>query len=165
MSRAKVIEREVLRSWLLDLPQPDASAPAEATTIPVLPTPAKVAVVDVRDDDHVGGHVKSSLHVPSSSFADNLPELHEKLKHHNAVVFHCALSQQRGPNAASMYLRYKELVEPSDTGDNLKAETLDVQQQQQQVYVLGGGFTGWQQDYGKDDRLTEAYDEQLWKFY
>jgi Cdc25 family phosphatase len=34
----------------------------------------------------------------------------------------------------------------------------------QKVYVLDGGFVEWQEKYGKDKRLTEAYVEEIWKY-
>jgi rhodanese-related sulfurtransferase len=59
-----------------------------------------VAVVDVRDDDHEGGHIKGCIHSPSTSFLSGVDQLREKLKDTPVVVFHCALSQVRGPKAA-----------------------------------------------------------------
>ena len=67
-----------------------------------------VAVIDVRDGDHVGGHICNSTHVPSSSLDHRIPELVRKLADKRIVVFHCALSQQRGPSAALRYLRERE---------------------------------------------------------
>ncbi|KAL8941700.1 MAG: hypothetical protein Q9216_002073, partial [Gyalolechia sp. 2 TL-2023] len=61
---------------------------------------ATLAIIDVRDSDHAGGHIRSSLHVPSSTLDHRLPELVRTLKCKEKVVFHCALSQQRGPGAA-----------------------------------------------------------------
>ncbi len=70
-------------------------------------TAPTIAIVDVRDADHVGGHISSSMHVPSSSLDYRIPELIRKLADKQIVVFHCALSQQRGPSAALRYLREK----------------------------------------------------------
>lgn len=67
-----------------------------------------LAIIDVRDADHVGGHIAGSTHVPSSSLDYRIPELIRKLAEKDIVVFHCALSQQRGPSAALRYLREKE---------------------------------------------------------
>ncbi|KAG9238942.1 hypothetical protein BJ875DRAFT_449460 [Amylocarpus encephaloides] len=67
-----------------------------------------VAVVDVRDDDHIGGHIRSSLHVPSSTHSHALPSLVHRLRSKPVVVFHCALSQQRGPKAALQYIRERQ---------------------------------------------------------
>ncbi|BAE65125.1 Rhodanese-like domain-containing protein [Aspergillus flavus] len=116
-------------------------------------TPSKLAIVDVRDSDHVGGHIFSSTWVPSSSLDVRLPELIRTLKDKEKVVFHCALSQQRGPSAALRYARERERV-------------LGVEEsQKQEVYVLEGGFVQWQEKYGKDTRLTEAYVEDIWQEY
>lgn len=70
------------------------------------------------------------------------------------VVFHCALSQQRGPGAALKYLRAREKMLP----------TLEKREdgKEQQVFVLDKGFVGWQEVYGTDERLTEGYRKELW---
>ncbi|KAL4889377.1 Rhodanese-like domain-containing protein [Aspergillus ambiguus] len=116
-------------------------------------TPSKLAIIDVRDSDHVGGHIYSSTWVPSSSLDVRLPELIRTLQDKEKVVFHCALSQQRGPSAALRYARERERV--------LGPE----ESQKQEVYVLEGGFVQWQEKYGKDVRLTEAYAEDIWREY
>lgn len=115
--------------------------------------PANVAVIDVRDDDHVGGHVKGSINVPSSQLDYRLPELVRKLKDKDKVVFHCALSQVRGPKAAMNYLKERRRLLQ---GDEEKGEATEEQEaelqsegkkQAQQVFVLDGGFVKWQEKY------------------
>jgi Cdc25 family phosphatase len=32
----------------------------------------------------------------------------------------------------------------------------------QEVYVLDQGFSGWQDVFGEDERLTEGYSKELW---
>lgn len=82
-----------------------------------------------------------------------MPELLRTLKDKEKVVFHCALSQQRGPSAALRYARERE-------------RTLSPEEcQKQEVYVLEGGFVQWQEKYGKDEQLTEAYVEDIWQEY
>lgn len=82
-----------------------------------------------------------------------MPELVRTLKDKEKVVFHCALSQQRGPSAALRYARERE-------------RTLgEEESKKQEVYVLEGGFVRWQEKYGKDTRLTEAYVEDIWQEY
>ncbi|KAF5858226.1 hypothetical protein ETB97_004680 [Aspergillus alliaceus] len=115
--------------------------------------PSNLAIIDVRDSDHIGGHIHTSTWVPSSSLDVRLPELIRTLKDKEKVVFHCALSQQRGPSAALRYARERERL-------------LGVEEsQKQKVYVLEGGFVQWQEKYGKDTRLTEAYVEDIWREY
>lgn len=82
-----------------------------------------------------------------------MPELIRTLKDKKTVVFHCALSQQRGPSAALRYARERE--------NALGAE----ENQKQQVFVLEGGFVEWQQKYGNDTKLTEAYAADIWEEY
>ncbi|KAI0888554.1 Rhodanese-like protein [Annulohypoxylon maeteangense] len=122
---------------------------------------APVAIVDVRDDDHIGGHIKSSLHFPSVSLDATMPTLLRKLADKEVVVFHCALSQQRGPSAALRYLREKEATAIKKPA----AKEVDGESEisKQQVYVLDKGFVGWQEIYGPDERLTEGYRKEIWE--
>jgi Cdc25 family phosphatase len=159
--------------------------------------PASLAIIDVRDDgispfsqtlhasthfteiranltilvDYIGGHIKHSTHVPSSTLAHKIPELVRKLKDKETVIFHCALSQMRGPGAALRYLRERErLLGPAQkeeqaaaVKDEAGAETETPEVKEQKVYVLDDGFVGWVQKYGEDVRLTEGYRKELWK--
>ncbi|EPE06493.1 phosphoprotein phosphatase-like protein [Ophiostoma piceae UAMH 11346] len=115
----------------------------------------KLAIVDVRDDDHIGGHIKGSLHYPSGNLDVTLPTLVRKVQDSGAeaVVFHCALSQQRGPSAA---LQYAREIGKSNT------PVVDISVQPQ-VYVLDQGFVGWQEIHGEDERLTENFRREIWR--
>ncbi|KAI5854245.1 Rhodanese-like domain-containing protein [Tricharina praecox] len=136
------------------------------------PTEEKLAVIDVRDSDHIGGHIKSSRHVPSGTLNYTAPELVRTLQGAEKVVFHCALSQERGPSAAIKYIRERErLMGPEsvakealwiDDGEPAERDGKGAVLRQQ-VYVLDGGFVRWQQEYGTDERLTENYNKQLWE--
>ena len=111
--------------------------------------------------DYIGGHIRGCTNVPSPSLDYRLPELVRSLKDKETVVFHCALSQQRGPGAALRYLRERErlgLLEGEDDGageegvkKGVEGETEDVDEAkkekkvQQKVYVLDGGFVKWQE--------------------
>lgn len=174
------------------------------------PDASKVAVIDVRDDDHVGGHINSSTHVPSSSLDHRVPEIVRTMAGKEIVVFHCALSQQRGPTAALRYMREREskmkegkmdketgppgiginngslqkISSPASKEQDVKGEIEKVldspesgiktgsilkapspESKEQEVYVLDKGFVGWQEKYGKDERLTEAYAADIWIDY
>ncbi|KAG9252663.1 Rhodanese-like domain-containing protein [Emericellopsis atlantica] len=111
------------------------------------------AVVDVRDDDYLGGHIKSSLNIPSHTLDAAMPTLVRRLADKKTVVFHCMLSQQRGPSAALKYLRERDGV--------LKTLGLKAAEDQE-VFVLDLGFSGWQDAFGEDERLTEGYRKELW---
>ncbi|KAJ5281675.1 Rhodanese-like protein [Penicillium angulare] len=132
---------------------PRINRDALAATLQAGTTPAKLAIIDVRDSDHIGGHISVSTWVPSSSLDVRMPELVRTLKDTEKVVFHCALSQQRGPSAALQYARERERTFGADEG------------RKQEVCILEGGFVKWQEKYGKDDALTLAYVEDIWQEY
>jgi Cdc25 family phosphatase len=100
-----------------------------------------------------------------------LPTLVRQLRDKKTVVFHCALSQQRGPGAALRYIRERERVTASDSqagAGNAQPDERQVSGTQdgpveQKVYVLDRGFVGWQEAYGEDERLTEGYRKDLWQ--
>ncbi|KAL5600899.1 hypothetical protein BROUX41_005737 [Berkeleyomyces rouxiae] len=108
---------------------------------------APFAVVDVRDTDYIGGHIKGCINIPFHSFELMLPSLIQRLASKKTVIFHCALSQQRGPSAALKYIR--ELERLGNAG-------------QCSVLLLTGGFSAWQTTYGKDSTLTEDYSADIW---
>ncbi|CAK7268036.1 Cdc25 phosphatase Ibp1 [Sporothrix epigloea] len=115
-----------------------------------------LAIIDVRDGDYIGGHIRGSLHYGYSTFTAMLPELLRRLQNVHTVVFHCALSQQRGPNAAYMYLR--EVATQQARGRAGVAPLVP-----QTVYLLEGGFSNWQMMYGREPTLTEGYRPELWR--
>lgn len=84
-----------------------------------------------------------------------MPELLRTLKDTEKVVFHCALSQQRGPSAALRYARERARVFGEGEGEEDGAD-------RQEVYVLDGGFVKWQEAFGSDERLTEGWVEDIW---
>ncbi|SCU79143.1 LAFA_0B01046g1_1 [Lachancea sp. 'fantastica'] len=112
-------------------------------------------IIDVRGSDHVGGHIKGSFNVPYRQIRDDedkCRELRDRLRSAAAgssvvnCVFHCALSQQRGPSAAMKFLR--------QLGDDDLSKF--------KIYVLRGGFNHWQSLYGEDQSVTESYQKDLW---
>lgn len=117
--------------------------------------PGKFAIVDVRESDYIGGHIKGSLHYSAGSLNETLPDLKRKLREKDVdnVIFHCALSQVRGPRSALTFLR--------SIGEN---ELADPFYQKLQVSVLKGGFTKWQELYGEDPEATEDFDKEIWSF-
>lgn len=89
-------------------------------------SPESLAIIDVRDDDHYGGHILGSKNYPSHKLADNLPGIIEQTKDKKRIVFHCSLSQQRGPKASRMFAEARRLI-----GDK--------EQTGPEVYILEGG--------------------------
>jgi Cdc25 family phosphatase len=95
-----------------------------------------------------------------------MPTLLRKLEDKDTVIFHCALSQQRGPGAALKYLREREAaaaaaVQKSGGQAQQAMEAQDTRKQT--VYILDRGFVGWQETYALDERLTSKYSKELWQ--
>ena len=102
-----------------------------------------VTVIDVRDDDYIGGHILGSRHVPVGTHDYKMPELVRTLRDQDVVVFHCTLSQQRGPGSALRYLRERKgMVDAGTVPARKDGEKVEAAQQ---VRVLDGGFSKWQQ--------------------
>ncbi|KAH3899400.1 phosphatase YCH1 SCDLUD_004843 [Saccharomycodes ludwigii] len=131
-------------------------------------------VIDVRGSDHIGGHIINSWNYPykklkeyeydnnsvylkqlKTNLLKKLKEFKEKEQNLGDnvndikinCVFHCALSQQRGPSSAMMFLR------------SLGDADLD----KFRILILRGGFNNWQSVYGLDSNLTQDYEPSLWK--
>ncbi|KAH7379638.1 Rhodanese-like domain-containing protein [Pyrenochaeta sp. MPI-SDFR-AT-0127] len=168
LSDLQFISREELAQ---DIQKAQSSSPSSSL-------PPSLAVVDVRDSDHIGGHIRGSTWLPSNELDYKTPELVRTLRDKDVVVFHCALSQQRGPSAALRYLREKQRLDPGSgveskrevkEGEGEVQKEADVGAEQrakkkQKVYVLRGGFTEWQEKYGADERLTEGWQKDIWEF-
>lgn len=132
-SDLKFLAPEVLRSWLANGPS----------------TSKKLMIVDVRDDDFQGGHIRDCFHILSQEFDSYLPQLQETLltKNYSDIVFHCALSQVRGPKATLKYLRALDSL-PEE--DSRRLEQIN-------VWVLQGGYQGWHRLYGNDNKVTVRF--------
>ncbi|GLT56689.1 hypothetical protein SLA2020_297150 [Shorea laevis] len=90
-----------------------------------------IAIIDVRDDERsYDGHIAGSLHYASGTFTDKISDLIQDVKGQDTLVFHCALSQVRGPTCARRFTSYLEEMK-EDTG--IKS-----------VLVLERGFNGWE---------------------
>lgn len=86
-------------------------------------------IIDVRDEDFAGGHIRSAENIPVDNFQDDddVDELVRKYQDTSRLVFHCMLSQVRGPFCAKRFL-------------SRMAVTLDGAEKVPAVYVLTGGY-------------------------
>ena len=128
MTTPRVISASTLRGWMDTRPD-------------------SIAIVDVRDDDRIGGHIRGSINVPASKFYGAVAKLQTALNGRTKVIFHCQLSQQRGPSCANVYTR------------QLAAKGI----RNQEVFVLQGGFNEWARAYGRDQRYTEKFCPDLYR--
>ena len=138
--------------------------PHNRLCIDFLPFPGKLTHDLYVRIDYIGGHIKGAQNYPSHTLDATFPTLIRNLQDKQVVVFHCALSQQRGPGAALRYIREREKVLAKAKKTASAAES-DEQKPvvDQTVYVLDRGFVGWQEVYGTDERLTEGYRKELWE--
>lgn len=65
------------------------------------------------------------------------------LKDKDVVVFHCTLSQQRGPSSALRYLRERDRL--AGKGEVEARQDGGKVEEKQEVAVLEGGFVKWQE--------------------
>ncbi|PPQ75554.1 hypothetical protein CVT24_013246 [Panaeolus cyanescens] len=96
-------------------------------------------VIDVRGDDHAGGHVRGSDNWPAKPFYDDLPQFYEKYQNTPQVIFYCNRSNGRGPRSAAWYQDYVD----AHGGKNSKA------------YVLKGGIKNWLEKYEGQEDLVD----------
>lgn len=65
-----------------------------ATQLVSMASDARVAIVDVRDEERgYDGHIAGSHHYASDTFAERMPELAQATGAKETLVFHCALSK------------------------------------------------------------------------
>ncbi|CAK9145986.1 unnamed protein product [Ilex paraguariensis] len=90
-----------------------------------------IAVIDVRDDERsYDGHIAGSLHFASDTFSDKMPSLIQAVQGKDTIVFHCALSQVRGPKCARRFSEYlTEMKEHAGIKN---------------IMVLERGYNGWE---------------------
>lgn len=114
---------------------------------------AKTLVVDVRDEDFVGGNVKGGVNYPSEEFLDSLDEVAKAAEGKEVVVFHCMQSQQRGPKCARIFSEH--LAKNGATTTFVG-----------QVVILESGFGGWARYVSRLDQETrEKVKEHLIEKY
>ncbi|KAF8157807.1 S-adenosyl-L-methionine-dependent methyltransferase [Crassisporium funariophilum] len=97
------------------------------------------AVIDVRRNDHAGGHVRGSHNWPAQTFYDDLPVFFEKFRNTPRVIFYCQSSQGRGPRCAGWYQDFL------DTNGDHKSMS----------YTLKGGVKNWLTRYSGEQDLSD----------
>lgn len=157
VANIKYVARETLKNWVLQ----------GHTNLG-----SNFLIIDVRDSDYVGGHIIHSLHIQSSDFKNqnSLKTLNYVLsqmimRKADTIVFHCMLSQQRGPSSSMRFMRFlnekKDMLQNTENESDIATlEFID----NIKICVLQGGFSKWQDLYGEDPKLTESYQKDIWKF-
>ncbi|KAF4590937.1 hypothetical protein EYR40_009534 [Pleurotus pulmonarius] len=144
-------------------------------------------VVDVRDDDRVGGHIKDSLNIPSAEFLMNVDKLVKETKEVPFLVFHCALSQVRyaircdssvvldgtkrvviqRPQSSTGELDSGAGQYPRADARKIYEETrkniLEGEDIPHEVVILRDGFTLFQTKFKNEKDLVEEWDKDTWE--
>jgi len=102
------------------------------------------AVIDVRRNDHEGGHVRGSYQWAAQTFYDDLPAFYEKFKETKEVIFYCQSSNGRGPRCAAWYQDYLNELHAKE-GIEIASSAL----------VLKGGIKNWLAKFGEDSKLVD----------
>ncbi|KAF5389212.1 hypothetical protein D9757_003421 [Collybiopsis confluens] len=103
-------------------------------------------VVDVRDDDYVGGNIVGGVNIRSEEFIDKASTAMGLIG-----TWVIKLIMFRGPKAARIY---------KETRQNLLSETDSTSPTK--VLVLRDGFTGFQAKFKDDPKLVEKWDKDIW---
>ena len=184
-------KRFITAAELAALLQPSASSTL-ASAAPSSSPPASVLIVDVRDDDFVGGHIPGAINVPSSSLHRQMGRIQQLAHGKDLVVFHCQqpplelspsapmpealsahstlslcaavgmLSQKRGPAAAAQFAEFLQQSVAAAEGAGATGP---------RVLVLEKGFQGWVSHLHSRVReghevsgLLNKYDPAVWGY-
>ncbi|TFK68339.1 S-adenosyl-L-methionine-dependent methyltransferase [Pluteus cervinus] len=101
------------------------------------------AVIDVRRNDHGGGHVRASHQWPAQTFHNELAKFYEEFGNTKEVIFYCGSSNGRGPRCAGWYQEYL---------DDLQRQGEDIVSK---AVVLEGGVKAWLAKFGGDKTLVD----------
>ncbi|KIJ59978.1 hypothetical protein HYDPIDRAFT_117886 [Hydnomerulius pinastri MD-312] len=134
-----------LNNWWDAYPTP-TSSPSSVTCSKVAdlirnPNQGKedFVVIDVRRNDHAGGHVRGSVQCPAQTFYDDLPRFYDQYKDTKQVIFYCGSSNGRGPRCAKWYQDYL-----NKEGNS-----------QSQAIVMEGGVKEWLSAYKGQEDLVD----------
>ncbi|KAJ3150336.1 hypothetical protein HDU89_003114 [Geranomyces variabilis] len=135
----------------MSIPTPTYIEPADLVALLSDPTqtPGKsYQIVDVRGDDFVHGNIKGALNIPAHELCEETDAaLLNRLSGPKKLIFHCALSQVRGPKCARRFADAQRKA-----GVENPAE----------VYVLRGGFENWQ-SLENCKPFMESYNAKYWE--
>ncbi|PPQ97275.1 hypothetical protein CVT26_006668 [Gymnopilus dilepis] len=141
----KTVTSKALSRWW-DAYPPTKSSPPSITAdelVALIRGPASAstfAVIDVRRDDHSGGHVRGSHNWFAQSFYDDLRAFYEKFKDTPKVIFYCQSSNGRGPRCAAWYQDYLDTM-----GGGQKSA----------AFVLKGGIKNWLANFKEEKDLAD----------
>lgn len=112
---------------------------------------SNIIVVDVRNDDRAGGHIRNSVHIPAQQFKNSTSHYYHAWRDKDAIIFHCMVSQMRGPSCAMAMARTADQEQGQDGGEKGP-----------KIQVLQGGFSAFAMLFSKENEdLFEDFDTKL----
>lgn len=104
-------------------------------------------IIDVRDTDYAGGHIRSAVNITEDNFMDDddVDALVNMYKDKDAIVFHCMMSQVRGPSCAKRFKARMEVI-------------LEEATHKPRVLILHGGYERFREIYKDEVDLIEMDD-------
>jgi len=118
-----------------------------------------VLVVDVRDEDAIGGCVRGAIQLPDATLAtaEGLVHLAHKaleLGDEGMIVFHCMESLRRGPRCAKRLTQYLGAIQ----------SRFNIELNKPQIKVLAGGADQWMRNFWQQQEFVENFDDDYWGF-
>ncbi|CAD6904492.1 unnamed protein product [Tilletia controversa] len=132
------LEPSVLASWI------QGQADGAGSKVPGV----DYIVVDVRRAD-CESLIPGAINLPAHSFYQSLPSLLPLLSRVPILVFHCGNKNTRGTRCAGWLA--DELKRSGKYADGEQQEDGKVK-----IYVLKGGYNGWEREYGVEEIETRG---------
>jgi hypothetical protein len=109
------------------------------------------------------GNIPHAQNVPSHAFLQDPDAYISRWRAVPTLIFHCALSQVRGPKCAQRYVSAVAGMRAAGAGSSFTSEdTATLPPDTQQVLVLRGGFEEWQRRFKHEAGMVENYDAAYW---
>uniref|UniRef100_K3WPS8 Rhodanese domain-containing protein n=1 Tax=Globisporangium ultimum (strain ATCC 200006 / CBS 805.95 / DAOM BR144) TaxID=431595 RepID=K3WPS8_GLOUD len=103
-------------------------------------------IIDVRGDDFKDDHIATAVNHPEPNLHDDekVDAVVEQYKHEDTIVFHCQMSQVRGPFCARRFIVCLNAV----LGENADKKP--------SMQVLTGGYKDFSEQFKGDIELLET---------
>eukprot|EP01084_Bolivina_argentea_P091651 164962_1 len=144
----------------------------------------KYIIIDVRDNDYIGGHIIGSVNIPHISIEKHWADIVSKYNSTPLIIFHCQYSEIRAPAAyqrytfllksiIGLYNKLKQQKEESKDDETIKFQSIEFtlnneiinNLSNQTIKVLEGGFYGWVCYCIKNQKDLELIDDFDKKMY
>eukprot|EP01039_Chlorochromonas_danica_P004540 gene4540-4978_t len=117
-------------------------------------TTPRTLIVDVRDPyEYVRGHIIGAYHLPSTRWSESTTVndfLATHLPNYDRFIFHCQMSQMRGPTCARIC---------AETLEDYVRDGLISRESLPGIYILRGGFREFNNRFGSRTDLVEREEE------